>query len=36
LSGEALYVACGYAALERFSDARGGAAVPLVRMTKAI
>lgn len=36
LSGEALYAACGYAAIERFSDARGGVAVPLVRMAKAI
>jgi GNAT superfamily N-acetyltransferase len=36
LSGEALYSACGYVAIERFSDARGGVAVPLVRMAKAI
>ena len=36
LSGEALYAACGYAAIERFSDTRGGVAVPLVRMGKAI
>jgi len=36
LSGEALYAACGYAATERFSDARGGVAIPLVRMAKAI
>ena len=36
LSGEALYAACGYAAIERFSDARGGVAVPLVRMAKQI
>jgi len=36
LSGEPLYAACGYAALERFSDARGGVAVPLVRMAKLI
>ena len=36
LSGEALYAACGYAAIERFSDARGGAAVPLVRMAKSL
>ena len=34
LSGEALYAACGYVAIERFSDARGGAAVPLLRMAK--
>jgi GNAT superfamily N-acetyltransferase len=36
LSGETLYAACGYAAIERFSDARGGVAVPLVRMAKTI
>ena len=36
LSGEALYAACGYVAIERFSDARGGAAVPLVRMAKTL
>jgi len=36
LSGEALYAACGYTAIERFSDARGGVPVPLVRMAKAI
>jgi len=36
LSGEALYAACGYAAIERLSDARGGTAVPLVRMAKVI
>jgi GNAT superfamily N-acetyltransferase len=36
LSGEALYAACGYAAIERFSDSRGGVAVPLVRMAKAL
>jgi hypothetical protein len=34
LAGEPLYRACGYQTLERFSDDRGGAAVPLVRMTK--
>ena len=36
LAGEPLYAACGYAAVERFSDDRGGAAVPLVRMAKVI
>jgi GNAT superfamily N-acetyltransferase len=36
LSGEPLYAACGYGALERFSDERGGVAVPLLRMAKAI
>jgi GNAT superfamily N-acetyltransferase len=36
LSGEALYAAYGYAAIERFSDCRGGVAVPLVRMAKTI
>lgn len=36
LAGEPLYRACGYAAIEHFSDARGGAVVPLVRMGKAI
>ena len=29
-----LYRACGYAAVERLSDDRGGAPVPLVRMAK--
>jgi len=32
LSGVPLYERCGYAAIERFEDARGGVAVPLVRM----
>ncbi len=36
LSGEPLYASCGYAAIERFEDARGGAPVPLIRMGKAI
>jgi GNAT superfamily N-acetyltransferase len=36
LSGRALYSRCGYADLEAVEDARGGAAVPLVRMGKAI
>lgn len=34
LSGEPLYLACGYQPLERLTDARGGAPVPLVRMVK--
>ncbi len=34
LSGVPLYTACGYAEIERVQDARGGAAVPLVRMGK--
>jgi GNAT superfamily N-acetyltransferase len=34
LAGEPLYTACGYHAVERFTDERGGVAVPLVRMTK--
>ena len=34
LSGEPLYRACGYQPLERVEDARGGAAVPLLRMYK--
>lgn len=36
LSGEALYDACGYTVVERFSDARGGAPVPLMRMVKVL
>jgi len=36
LAGEPLYSACGYAPVERFTDDRGGAAVPLVRMRKVI
>ncbi len=36
LSGRALYSQCGYTDLETLSDDRGGAAVPLVRMGKAI
>jgi GNAT superfamily N-acetyltransferase len=36
LSGQALYTACGYVAIEHFSDARGGTAVPLVRMSRII
>jgi GNAT superfamily N-acetyltransferase len=34
MSGEPLYLACGYAPIERIMDARGGAPVPLVRMRK--
>jgi GNAT superfamily N-acetyltransferase len=34
LAGEPLYRACGYRALERLTDDRGGVAVPLVRMAK--
>jgi len=36
LAGEPLYRACGYEAIERLTDDRGGAAVPLVRMSKRI
>lgn len=36
LAGEPLYRACGYQATERFVDDRGGTAVPLVRMSKAL
>jgi GNAT superfamily N-acetyltransferase len=36
LSGEPLYLACGYQPLERLTDARGGVPVPLVRMWKAL
>jgi GNAT superfamily N-acetyltransferase len=36
LSGVPLYEHAGFVALERIEDARGGAAVPLVRMGKAI
>jgi GNAT superfamily N-acetyltransferase len=34
LAGEPLYRACGYEIVERVADDRGGAAVPLLRMTK--
>jgi GNAT superfamily N-acetyltransferase len=34
MSGEPLYRACGYLPLERTEDARGGVAVPLLRMYK--
>lgn len=36
LAGEPLYRACGYEARERVLDERGGAAVPLVRMSKTL
>jgi GNAT superfamily N-acetyltransferase len=36
LAGEPLYRACGYSDLERVTDDRGGAAVPLLRMVKAL
>jgi hypothetical protein len=36
MAGEPLYRACGYEASERVMDDRGGAAVPLVRMTKSL
>jgi GNAT superfamily N-acetyltransferase len=36
LSGRALYAQCGYVDIEAIEDDRGGAAVPLVRMGKAI
>jgi len=34
MSGEALYVACGYRPIEHLVDDRGGVAVPLIRMVK--
>jgi len=36
LAGEPLYTAYGFVAVERLTDERGGAAVPLVRMVKDI
>lgn len=36
MSGQPLYKACGYEPIEAFEDARGGVAVPLVRMGKAL
>jgi GNAT superfamily N-acetyltransferase len=36
MAGEPLYRACGYEPVERLEDARGGAAVPLLRMRKAL
>ena len=34
MAGMPLYLACGYEPVERFSDDRGGAPVPLARMIK--
>lgn len=36
LSGEPLYRACGFEPYEKFVDERGGTAVPLLRMRKAL
>jgi len=36
LSGEPLYLACGYRPVERLRDERGGAGVPLARMRKTL
>ena len=36
MAGEPLYRACGYEAVERIKDDRGGAPVPMLRMTKAL
>lgn len=36
MAGEPLYRACGYEALERVEDDRGGVAVPLLRMRKSL
>lgn len=36
MAGEPLYRACGYEPVEQVLDDRGGAPVPLVRMTKAL
>lgn len=36
MAGLPLYLACGYKPVERFADGRGGAPVPLARMTKAL
>jgi GNAT superfamily N-acetyltransferase len=36
LSGQPLYLACGYDPIEAFEDARGGEPVPLVRMGKVL
>jgi len=36
LSGEPLYLTCGYQPVERLEDARGGVPVPLVRMSKVL
>jgi GNAT superfamily N-acetyltransferase len=36
MAGEPLYRACGYEPVEPLVDARGGAGVPLLRMTKSL
>jgi GNAT superfamily N-acetyltransferase len=36
MAGEPLYRVCGYESHERVTDDRGGAPVPLIRMTKAL
>jgi GNAT superfamily N-acetyltransferase len=36
MAGEPLYRACGYEAVERILDDRGGAPVPMLRMTKSL
>ena len=36
MAGEPLYRACGYEPLERIMDDRGGAPVPMLRMTKTL
>jgi GNAT superfamily N-acetyltransferase len=36
MAGLPLYQACGYREIERFSDQRGGAPVPLARMVKVL
>lgn len=36
LAGEPLYRACGYEPVEYLTDNRGGAAVPLIRMSKSL
>jgi GNAT superfamily N-acetyltransferase len=36
MAGEPLYAACGYRAVDRLTDDRGGVAVPLLRMTKVL
>ena len=36
MAGEPLYRACGYQPIERVIDDRGGAGVPLLKMSKAL
>jgi GNAT superfamily N-acetyltransferase len=36
MAGLPLYLACGYQPVEHFNDDRGGAPVPLARMSKAL